>query len=249
MMNFVNIAPFLTLAAAVIGLVFAAYKFYWVKAKPEGTPQMSGIAAKIRKGAMAYLKRQYKTVSIFFICMLVILCVMAGLGMLTWFVPFAFLSGGFFSGLSGFVGMKIATYANTRTANGAQQGLNKGLKIAFSSGTVMGLTVVGLVLGVNGVVGMLAGALVSGFVVAIMMANSGGAWDNAKKYIEAGNFGGKGSENHKAAVVGDTVGDPFKDTSGPSVNILIKLLTMVSIVFAGLIVKYNLFDIITNMFK
>lgn len=700
MMNFVNIAPFLTLAAAVIGLAFAAYKFYWVKAKPEGTAQMSGIAAKIRKGAMAYLKRQYKTVSIFFICMLVILCVMAGLGMLTWFVPFAFLSGGFFSGLSGFVGMKIATYANTRTANGAQQGLNKGLKIAFSSGTVMGLTVVGLglldisvwfiilrailgddagsimsamltfgmgassmalfarvgggiftkaadvgadlvgkveagipeddprnpaviadnvgdnvgdvagmgadlyesyvgsvisagalaaaaglgfagivipmliaaigiiasiigtffvstkegatqknllsslrrgtyissavsaigsailiyklipentgvfwavisgllagvligffteyftsdsykptqklsassetgsatiiidglalgmlstaipviivaisvmisyfvsggaesftmglygvgisavgmlstlgitlatdaygpvadnaggiaemagldesvrertdaldslgnttaatgkgfaigsaaltalalivsytdkveglggvldlrltqpavliglfigamlpflfsaftmqavgraaqkivvevrrqfreiaglmegkaeadyetcvdictrsslkemilpatlgivapivvglVLGVNGVVGMLAGALVSGFVVAIMMANSGGAWDNAKKYIEAGNFGGKGSENHKAAVVGDTVGDPFKDTSGPSVNILIKLLTMVSIVFAGLIVKYNLFDIITNMFK
>ena len=109
--------------------------------------------------------------------------------------------------------------------------------------------VVGLVLGVNGVVGMLAGALVSGFVVAIMMANSGGAWDNAKKYIEAGNFGGKGSENHKAAGVGDTVGDPFKDTSGPSVNILIKLLTMVSIVFAGLIVKYNLFDIITNMFK
>ena len=82
-----------------------------------------------------------------------------------------------------------------------------------------------------------------------MMANSGGAWDNAKKYIEAGNFGGKGSENHKAAVVGDTVGDPFKDTSGPSVNILIKLLTMVSIVFAGLIVKYNLFDMISQLFR
>ena len=79
---------------------------------------------------------------------------------------------------------------------------------------------------------MLAGALISGFALAVMMANSGGAWDNAKKYIEAGNFGGKGSENHKAAVVGDTVGDPFKDTSGPSVNILIKLLSMVSIVIA-----------------
>ena len=79
-----------------------------------------------------------------------------------------------------------------------------------------------------------------------MMANSGGAWDNAKKYIEAGNFGGKGSENHKAAVVGDTVGDPFKDTSGPSVNILIKLLSMVSIVFAGLIVKFNLIDLIAK---
>ena len=98
---------------------------------------------------------------------------------------------------------------------------------------------VGIILGVNGVVGMLAGALVSGFVLAIMMANSGGSWDNAKKYIEAGNYGGKGSENHKAAVVGDTVGDPFKDTSGPSVNILIKLLSMVSIVFAALVVKFG----------
>ena len=82
-------------------------------------------------------------------------------------------------------------------------------------------------------------ALISGFALAVMMANSGGAWDNAKKYIEAGNFGGKGSENHKAAVVGDTVGDPFKDTSGPSVNILIKLLSMVSIVFAALIATYG----------
>ena len=99
--------------------------------------------------------------------------------------------------------------------------------------------VVGLVLGVNGVVGMLAGALVSGFVLAIMMANSGGAWDNAKKFIEAGHYNGKGSENHKAAVVGDTVGDPFKDTSGPSVNILIKLLSMVSIVFASIVVAYG----------
>jgi len=101
--------------------------------------------------------------------------------------------------------------------------------------------IVGLVLGVNGVVGMLSGALISGFVLAIMMANSGGSWDNAKKYIEAGNYNGKGSENHKAAVVGDTVGDPFKDTAGPSVNILIKLLSMVSIVFAALVVNFHLF--------
>jgi K(+)-stimulated pyrophosphate-energized sodium pump len=96
--------------------------------------------------------------------------------------------------------------------------------------------VVGIFLGVSGVVGMLAGATATGFVLAIMMANAGGSWDNAKKYIEAGNHGGKGSEPHKAAVVGDTVGDPFKDTSGPSINILIKLLSMVSIVFAGLII-------------
>ncbi len=99
---------------------------------------------------------------------------------------------------------------------------------------------VGLVLGVGGVMGMLAGGLTSGFAVAIMMANSGGAWDNAKKYIESGAHGGKGTDAHKAAVVGDTVGDPFKDTSGPSLNILIKLMSMVSVVFAGLIVKFAL---------
>lgn len=100
---------------------------------------------------------------------------------------------------------------------------------------------VGLILGVNGVVGMLAGATLTGFILAIMMANAGGAWDNAKKYIETGKFGGKGSESHKAAVVGDTVGDPFKDTSGPSINILIKLLSMVSIVFAAFIIQYSIF--------
>jgi K(+)-stimulated pyrophosphate-energized sodium pump len=102
--------------------------------------------------------------------------------------------------------------------------------------------IVGFLLGYNGVIGMLAGATATGFLMAIFMSNSGGAWDNAKKYIEAGHFGGKGSNEHKAAVVGDTVGDPFKDTSGPSINILIKLLSMVSIVFASLIVKFNLFN-------
>lgn len=98
----------------------------------------------------------------------------------------------------------------------------------------------GLVLGPNGVIGMLAGATVTGFLMAILMSNAGGAWDNAKKYIEGGNYGGKGSDAHKAAVVGDTVGDPFKDTSGPSINILIKLLSTVSIVFAALIVNFHL---------
>ena len=100
--------------------------------------------------------------------------------------------------------------------------------------------VCGLILGVNGVVGLLAGATASGFLMAIFMSNSGGAWDNAKKYIESGVHGGKGSEQHKAAVVGDTVGDPFKDTSGPSINILIKLLSMVSIVFAALVINFSI---------
>lgn len=98
--------------------------------------------------------------------------------------------------------------------------------------------VVGLFLDVAGVLGLLAGGLASGFAMAIFMANAGGAWDNAKKYVETGKHGGKGSEAHKATVVGDTVGDPFKDTSGPSLNILIKLMSMVSVVFAGLIVEY-----------
>jgi len=97
---------------------------------------------------------------------------------------------------------------------------------------------VGLLLDVPGVMGLLAGGLGCGFAMAIFMANAGGAWDNAKKFIETGEMGGKGSDPHKAAVVGDTVGDPFKDTSGPSLNILIKLMSMVSVVFAGLIVKY-----------
>ncbi len=97
----------------------------------------------------------------------------------------------------------------------------------------------GLVLGVPGVVGLLAGSLTTGFLLAVFMANAGGAWDNAKKYIESGQYGGKGSPAHKAAVVGDTVGDPFKDTSGPSLNILLKLMSIVSVVFAGVIIKFS----------
>lgn len=101
--------------------------------------------------------------------------------------------------------------------------------------------ITGLLLGPNGVAGLLAGSTVTGFVLAIMMANSGGAWDNAKKYIEGGVLGGKGSDCHKAAVVGDTVGDPFKDTTGPSIDILIKLMSMISIVFASLILAIGIF--------
>jgi K(+)-stimulated pyrophosphate-energized sodium pump len=97
----------------------------------------------------------------------------------------------------------------------------------------------GLVLGPAGVMGIIAGGLATGLVLAITLNNAGGTWDNAKKYIEKGNLGGKGSEAHKAAVVGDTVGDPFKDTSGPSLNILIKLISLVSVVFAGVVVRYS----------
>jgi len=106
---------------------------------------------------------------------------------------------------------------------------------------------VGLILGVPGVFGLLAGSLAAGFALATFLNNAGGAWDNAKKFIEKGNLGGKGSDTHKAAVTGDTVGDPFKDTAGPALNILMKLMTMVSIVFSGLVVKYS--EIFISLFK
>lgn len=114
--------------------------------------------------------------------------------------------------------------------------------------SVLAPIVTGVLLGANAVGGLLVGSLVAGVLMAIMMANAGGAWDNAKKYIEEGNHGGKGSEPHKAAVVGDTVGDPFKDTSGPSINILIKLMTIVAVVFAPLFIKFGE-GILMNFFK
>ena len=136
--------PFLALAGAIIALVFAIFTAKKIMKFSEGTERMQKISASIRKGANAYLKRQYKIVGIFFICMFVVISVMAAFGLLTWFVPFAFVTGGFFSGLSGFIGMKIATAANARTANACIDGLNKGLRVAFSAGSVMGFTVVGL---------------------------------------------------------------------------------------------------------
>ncbi|HUU83243.1 MAG TPA: sodium-translocating pyrophosphatase [Phycisphaerae bacterium] len=132
-------------------------------------------------------------------------------------------------------GQKIPDYANcvAISTRGAQREM-----IVPSLLAIIMPVIVGLLFDVPGVMGLLAGGLTSGFAVAIFMANAGGAWDNAKKWIETGQHGGKGSDAHKASVVGDTVGDPFKDTSGPSLNILIKLMSMVSVVFAGLIVKY-----------
>jgi len=119
--------------------------------------------------------------------------------------------------------------------------------IAPSLLAVLAPIVVGLVLGASGVVGMLGGVIATGFCMAIFMLNSGGAWDNAKKYIEAGQHGGKGTENHKAAVVGDTVGDPLKDTAGPSFNILITLASTVAIVFVGIATRFSIIDLVRNI--
>ena len=116
------------------------------------------------------------------------------------------------------------------------EGAQKRMVVPSLSAIVVPI-IAGLILGVEGTVGLLAGALTAGFTIACFLNNAGGAWDNAKKFIEKGNYGGKGSDAHKAGVTGDTVGDPFKDTSGPSLNILIKLMTMVAVVFSGLIVK------------
>ncbi len=145
MERFTNVyLPFVALAGAVIALLFAIFTAKKIFGFSEGSSQMKKIASSIRKGANAYLRRQYKVVGIFFACLFVVLCLMAAFEFLTWFVPFAFVTGGVFSALSGFVGMKIATYSNGRTANACIEGLNKGLRVAFSAGSVMGFTVVGL---------------------------------------------------------------------------------------------------------
>jgi len=131
-------------AASVIALLFVLIQSKKVLAFSEGNELMQKISKAIRTGASAFLRRQYRTVAVFFVCLFVILSIMAAFKLLTWYVPFAFVTGGFFSGLSGFIGMRIATQANNRTAAAAQEGLNRGLRIAFSAGTVMGFTVVGL---------------------------------------------------------------------------------------------------------
>lgn len=140
----------LGLVGAFIALLFAWTQTRRVKRYSEGTPLMEKIAAAIRKGANAYLKRQYKTVALIFLIIAIILAVLAyvpwinGEGLVNKFVPFAFLTGGFYSSLAGFIGMRIATSANARTANAASESLNRGLRVAISSGSVMGFTVVGL---------------------------------------------------------------------------------------------------------
>jgi K(+)-stimulated pyrophosphate-energized sodium pump len=132
-------------ASSVLALLFAWYFHRQMLQESEGTPQMMKIAAAVRKGAMSYLKQQYKIVGIVFVCLAVMFAIMAyGFHVQNAWVPVAFLTGGFFSGLSGYLGMKTATYASARTANAARKSLNSGLRIAFRSGAVMGLVVVGL---------------------------------------------------------------------------------------------------------
>src|SRR6056297_3589634 len=129
--------------ASALALVFAYFFFKSMMKSSEGTPRMKEIAQYVREGAMAYIRSQYRVVALVFLVMVILLGVMAYLGVQNPFVPMAFLTGGFFSGLCGFLGMKTATFASARTAHGASESLNKGLKVAFRSGAVMGLVVVG----------------------------------------------------------------------------------------------------------
>ena len=142
----VTLLMYVVLAASVLALGFAYYFYRNMLGKDEGTELMKTIASHVRKGAMAYLKQQYKVVTIVFVILAVVFAVMAYFNLQNGIVWFAFLTGGFFSGLAGFFGMKTATYASARTANAARQSLNAGLQVAFRSGAVMGLTVVGLAL-------------------------------------------------------------------------------------------------------
>ncbi|MDR0315356.1 MAG: sodium/proton-translocating pyrophosphatase, partial [Treponema sp.] len=134
---------FLAPAGATLALLFALYQGRKVLKFPEGNDIMKRISKAVRTGANAYLKRQYTGVGLFFAVMFVVLIIMSRFKLVTPFVPFAFITGGFFSGLSGFIGMRIATAANARTAQASSESLNRGLRVAFSSGTVMGFTVVG----------------------------------------------------------------------------------------------------------
>ena len=192
-----------TFVGSVIALLFALFTGKRVLRFEEGTPLMSKISRSIREGANAYLRRQYTVVGIFFACMIVVLCIMAACHLLTWFVPFAFLTGGFFSGLSGFVGMRIATKSNCRTANACREGLNKGLQVAFSAGSVMGFTVVGL-----GLFDISVWFALLRFVFKLEAADVGA--DLVGK-VEAGI---PEDDPRNPAVIADNVGDNVGDVAG-----------------------------------
>ncbi len=235
MERFVNsYLPFCAMAGALIALAFALFMAKKIFGFSEGNDRMKKISASIRKGANAYLRRQYKIVGIFFVCMFVVLCVMATLGLLTWFVPFAFVTGGVFSALSGFVGMKIATFANARTANACMDGLNKGLRVACSAGSVMGFTVVGLglldisiwLILLKFVFGLGAGEITSAMLTFGMGASSmalfarvgGGIFTKAADVgadlvgkVEAGI---PEDDPRNPAVIADNVGDNVGDVAG-----------------------------------
>jgi len=257
-------------AGSILALIFAFIFFKSVVKKDEGTDTMKRIAQHVREGAMAYLKQQYKVVAIFFgVAFLFFIFLALVLKVQSLWVPFAFLSGGFFSGLAGLIGMNVATLASSRTTNAARNSLDGALKIAFRSGAVMGLTVVGLGLldisiwfvilkyFTNSSLTEITVTMLSfgiGASSQALFARVGGGIFTKAADVGADLVGKveqgipEDDPRNPATIadnvgdnVGDAVGDPFKDTSGPSLNILIKLMSMVSVVVAGLTVSYHVF--------
>ena len=219
-MNRIPLVFWLIPIASVVALGMAWFFFRSMMKADEGTERMKEIAMHVRKGAMAA----------FLFCGLTMGAVGRAAGSMVQEVRRQFRE------IKGILAGE-ATPDYGRCVEISTRSAQREMILPSLLAIIIPI-VVGLVLGVAGVLCLLTGGLAAGFTLAVFMSNSGGAWDNAKKMVEEGHFGGKGSENHKSTIVGDTVGDPFKDTSGPSLNILIKLMSMVSIVMAGLTIAF-----------
>lgn len=219
-MNSIPLVFWLIPISSVVALGMAWFFFRSMMKEDEGTERMKEIAMHVRKGAMAA----------FLFCGLTMGAVGRAAGSMVQEVRRQFRE------IKGILAGE-ATPDYGRCVEISTRSAQREMILPSLLAIIIPI-VVGLVLGVAGVLGLLTGGLAAGFTLAVFMSNSGGAWDNAKKMVEEDHFGGKGSENHKSTIVGDTVGDPFKDTSGPSLNILIKLMSMVSIVMAGLTIAF-----------
>ena len=219
-MNSIPLVFWLIPIASVVALGMAWFFFRSMMKEDEGTERMKEIAMHVRKGAMAAFQ----------FCGLTMGAVGRAAGSMVQEVRRQFRE------IKGILAGE-ATPDYGRCVEISTRSAQREMILPSLLAIIIPI-VVGLVLGVAGVLCLLTGGLAAGFTLAVFMSNSGGAWDNAKKMVEEGHFGGKGSENHKSTIVGDTVGDPFKDTSGPSLNILITLMSMVSIVMAGLTIAF-----------
>ncbi len=248
--------PLVGVVCAICALGFAGWKSRWILAQGQGSERIQEIGSAIREGAMAFLRREYQVLSIFVVVVAAVLALsnrgplrLVGL-FLGAMLPYLFSSMAL-----GAVGRAAFTMIEEvrrqfREIPGLLEGTGKAdyarcvdisTKAAIREMVLPALlgvvtpVLVGFIGGPHMLGGLLAGVTVSGVMMALFMSNAGGAWDNAKKYIESGNHGGKGSSAHHAAVNGDTVGDPFKDTAGPALNILIKLMSVVALVIAPML--------------
>lgn len=244
----------LSFLAAALAFAFAVYLYLWVKRQKTQNAKIIEVAALIKNGANTFMRREYKILAVFAgVAALLILILLPqpiwkGRFSENLSMALAYLMGTALSAVAGKIGILVATHANSRTAEATRHGIKPAFLIGFRGGSIMGLTVVGFsLLGVAAVL-LLTGdsTILLGFSfgassLALFMSNSGGLWDNSKKYIESGHEGGKGSDAHKAAVVGDTVGDPFKDTAGPSINTQITVVSLVSSLMSALFVAFSFF--------